>query len=57
MNKTPYAELKNLQCWNIIEKAINDLIENNDLKEKTSKEYIVGYIVQCILQNYPDIDS
>lgn len=39
MGKNRYIELKekNIECWNLIEKAINDLIENNDLKETTRK--------------------
>ena len=57
MNKSPYAELKNFKCWNVIEVAINNLIKNNDLIEQTSREYIVGYIVQCILKNFPNISE
>ncbi len=57
MNKSPYTELKNLKCWNIIENAMNDLVQNNDLIEQTSKEYIVGYIVQCILEYYPSLNT
>ena len=55
MSKHPYVELKNTECWSIIEQAINDLIENNDLEEKTPKEYIVGYIVQRVIKHYPTI--
>lgn len=35
--------VKKTKCWAVIEKAINDLIKNNDLEEKTSQAYIVGY--------------
>jgi hypothetical protein len=55
MSKHPYMDLKNTECWGIIEQAIGDLIENDDLEEKTSKEYIVGYIVQCVIKHYPTI--
>ena len=51
MNKYPYSELENTKSWNVVDQAINDLILNGDLEEKTSRKYIVGYIVQCITNN------
>jgi hypothetical protein len=43
-----YEQYKNSPLWKIIEKAIDDLVENQDLKETTSRDLIVGYLVKCI---------
>jgi hypothetical protein len=44
--KTPYSAYQGTETWNIVEKAIRDLIRNNDIAELTSPENIVGYICQ-----------
>jgi hypothetical protein len=44
----PYDQYKNSPLWKTIEKAIDDLVENQDLKETTSRDLIVGYLVKCI---------
>lgn len=44
----PYKQLENTPLWNIINKSINDLVENDDIEEKTQREYIVGYITKLI---------
>jgi len=40
----PYEEFEGTVLWEALTKAINDLIENQDLEVKTKKEYVVGYI-------------
>ncbi len=42
--KHPYQKFENTKLWQVIEKAISDLEENQDLKLTTLKEYVVGYI-------------
>lgn len=42
--KHPYEEYEGTVLWESVTKAINDLIENQDLELKTSKEYVIGYI-------------
>jgi len=44
----PYMALENSTLWKTIEGAINDLIENQDLKLQTRGEYIIGYICKAI---------
>ncbi|MFJ7975729.1 hypothetical protein JNUCC23_10970 [Peribacillus sp. JNUCC 23] len=44
----PYKQFENTPLWNIINKAIEDLVDNNDIEEKTQREYIVGYISKLI---------
>ena len=42
--KHPYQKFENTKLWQIVEKAILDLEENQDLKLTERKEYVVGYI-------------
>jgi hypothetical protein len=41
---SPYEVYKGTAVWNAINKAIDDLVENDDLVEKTRRDYIVGFI-------------
>jgi hypothetical protein len=41
---SPYDLYKGTKIWEIVEKAIEDLIANNDIAETTQRDYIVGYI-------------
>lgn len=34
--------------WCVVNKGINDLVENNDIEETTQREYIVGYLCKLI---------
>lgn len=41
--------------WAVIDKAIDDLVKNDDLIEQTTREIIVGYIcMQIALHEYKD---
>lgn len=40
--------------WNVINKGINDLIENKDIEETTNREYIVGYLCKLITESEND---
>ena len=44
----PYARYQGLPEWENIDKAISQLISNNDLIEKTSRPYIIGYIIKAL---------
>lgn len=48
----PYVEYQSTPLWAVIEKAIDDLVENQDLIEQTSREIIVGYICKQILDSH-----
>jgi hypothetical protein len=41
---SPYDSLKGNKVWSIVEKAIQDLVDNHDMSETTHRDYIVGYI-------------
>ncbi|NRD78996.1 hypothetical protein HPT25_16650 [Bacillus sp. BRMEA1] len=44
----PYKEFEKTPLCNIIYKAIEELVENDDLDQKSSRKYIVGYICKLL---------
>jgi len=44
----PYEKYKGSNCWRLVEKAIGDLVKNEDIKETTARDYIVGYICKTL---------
>lgn len=44
----PYTEYEQTLVWESVNKAIDDLVQNGDLEEMTSREHIVGYICKII---------
>ena len=47
-NPHPYLLFQGTPLWKAVEKGVSDLIENQDLIEKTNRGYIVGYICKVI---------
>ncbi|WP_157406249.1 hypothetical protein [Neobacillus drentensis] len=47
----PYTQFENTTLWNLISKIIDDLVENDDIEEKTQREYIVGYIISKLIES------
>jgi hypothetical protein len=45
-----YLEFRGYEAWNVVDRAINDLIENQDLEETTVHQLIVGYIVKALVE-------
>jgi hypothetical protein len=45
---TIYDQFKPLPAWTVVDQAVNDLIENNDVIEQTLHYYVVGYIVKAL---------
>jgi hypothetical protein len=41
----PYAALENHPAWKVLDRAIKKLVANGDLDEQTTREHIVGYIL------------
>jgi hypothetical protein len=37
-------------AWGVVDRASNDLVENQDIKETTVHELIVGYIVTSLVE-------
>ncbi|MCM3758260.1 hypothetical protein M3197_12380 [Sporosarcina aquimarina] len=46
----PYEIFEGTPLWDIIDKGINDLVENNDIEETAQREYIIGYLCKLINQ-------
>jgi hypothetical protein len=44
----PYKEFEGKRLWKALNKGISDLVENQDLKEITGREYIVGYLCKVL---------
>lgn len=47
----PYKDLEGTSLWVVINEAIQDLVENQDLEENTQRRYIVGYIAALLVRN------
>lgn len=43
---------ENTKLWGILEKVIDDLVENQDLIENTPREYIIGYFCKKLNEEY-----
>ena len=48
---TPYEKYRNEKYWKIIDTAINELLENNDLEIKTHPDYVIGYLTKALTEN------
>ena len=46
----PYKEYESHPYWRRIDKAISDLVENQDLVERGARPYIVGYLCKMVLR-------
>jgi hypothetical protein len=44
--KSVYSEYKSSKEWKIIEKALKELVDNNDLVITTHQDYVIGYIIK-----------
>ena len=39
----PYTEFERSRLWLVMEKAVSELEENNDIRLTTAPEYVIGY--------------
>lgn len=46
----PYKKFEDTPLWKVVEKAINDLEENQDLEVTTGPEYVIGYICESLAE-------
>ena len=54
---SPYEIHRGTRAWKVVDKAINDLVENGDLTETTQRDYIVGYICAKLQRLLPKADA
>lgn len=46
----PYTNYENTEIWKRVEQIISDLVENQDIKETTNREHIVGFICKNLIE-------
>ena len=46
----PYKPLISHRAWQILDEAISELESNDDLELHTDKKYVIGYLVQTLLE-------
>ncbi len=49
----PYKNLEGTAVWLIVDSALADLEENQDLTLTTAREYVVGYLCKSLLKGQP----
>jgi len=47
----PYMEYENTALWIVLQKAINELKENQDIEITTKEEYVIGYLCKSLKDN------
>ena len=45
-NGHPYKSQEKTELWNVVSRALTDLVDNGDVAEQTKREYIVGYLCE-----------
>ena len=43
-----YKEFESTKLWSVINQAIEELVDNTDIKETTDRKYIVGYLCKSL---------
>ena len=46
MTKTSYDEYKTNPAWSVVEKALDEVVDNQDIVFQTVPDYVIGYIVK-----------
>lgn len=46
----PYEAWEGTRVWSTLEAALAELVENQDLKEMTRREYIVGFLAKRLAE-------
>lgn len=49
----PYEKHRNSELCNIVQNALQNLVDNNDLMLCTDSEYVIGYLVKMITNDDP----
>jgi len=47
----PYKEFEGTATWKILDHAIQSLVENDDLQERTDRAYIVGSLCKALAES------
>lgn len=49
--REPFAQYKEHAAWKVLDQAIEDLVENQDIVETTVRKFIVGYLIKQLVKN------
>jgi hypothetical protein len=44
----PYKNLEDTPLWRAVSRAVAKLVKNDDIEEKTARQYIVGYLAKTL---------
>lgn len=44
----PYKDFEGTKLWQVVDRAVTDLVENQDLEISTPREYVIGYLVKSL---------
>ncbi len=47
----PYKDFETTHLWDVVDTAIDDLVENTDIQETTHRNYIVGYLCKKLAES------
>jgi hypothetical protein len=50
---SPYEKYEGTPVWKVVEKAISDLVDNDDIVETARRDYIVGFICKKLQRLLP----
>jgi|GEM_PF-1649350 hypothetical protein len=53
----PYQDYESLPVWNVLNNAIEDLIQNQDILEQTKRELIVGFLCKRLRPHLKQVDK
>lgn len=53
----PYVLYENTQNWKLLSGAIEDLVKNSDLIERTNRAHIVGYLCKILDKGWAGPDA
>jgi hypothetical protein len=48
MQQHPYIQYESSPQWQILNKAVDELMKNGDIQLSTAREYIIGYLCQAL---------
>ena len=51
-NGFPYKKYMKSRLWKVVETALDDLEENQDIVFQTPQEYVTGYLVKALRENF-----
>jgi hypothetical protein len=52
----PYSKYNGSRLWSTLSDGIADLVANNDLKERTSRDHVVGYLCKLLSEKTYFVD-